>query len=226
MNCTNALRLVLFLAGVSLLSNSFYINLKAELAQYLISSSWQTHQSNQPARKPWPWADTYAIAKIEVHRLELVLYVMNDDTGESLAFGPGHIPQSAIPASNGHSMIAGHRDSHFDFIQHLKIGDKIVISNYLGKRQEYEIDHAYKMDVRVNSLIHYADENLLTLITCFPFNGLTPGGPLRWVVNASPVDKYHFGMVDASIIASTFNSSIEKDELTSINPGINEINFW
>lgn len=187
MKYSNQISALTFILALALLGNSMYMTLKAEFAQYLIASSWQSITTDQPAAKPWPWADTFAIAKIEVPRLKLELYVMNDDTGESLAFGPGHLPKTSLPASYGHSMIAGHRDSHFDFIKDLVVGDEIIIRNYLGEQKTYQIRDAYQMDTRTESLHHMPGSNLLTLITCYPFSDITTGGPLRWIVDASPV---------------------------------------
>jgi sortase A len=183
----NILSTLLLLAGSFMLSKSLYMNAKAELAQHLISSAWQSRQVGQPAFEAWPWSDTFAIAKFEVPRLGIEQYVMKDASGESLAFGPGHLPKSELPANFGHSMIAGHRDSHFDFIKNLELGDKIIVTNYLDKQITYLVKEAFEMDTRNESLILYPNNELLTLITCYPFNEITTGGPLRWIVEAEPV---------------------------------------
>lgn len=172
--------------GVVLIGKAFYMDAKAELAQYLINSAWQTHEEGQPAKKPWPWADTYAVAKIEVPRLNVVQYIMRDASGESLAFGPGHLTKSALPASTGHTMIAGHRDSHFEFIKNLTMGDIVIVSNYHNDRQFYRVSKAVEFDTRSEQL-NLTSQDKLTLITCYPFNELTPGGPLRWIVDAIPI---------------------------------------
>lgn len=179
--------ILIFLAGSVMVGQSFYMTAKAELAQYLIGSTWNSRQSDQPAAKPWPWADIHAVAKIEVPRLNITQYIMNDSSGEALAFGAGHLIKTALPAKNGHSMIAGHRDSHFEFLQHLSVGDQIIVSNYLGETQTYHVNSAYQLDIREDALMHYQDHSGLTLITCFPFNNLANQGPLRWIVEAEPI---------------------------------------
>ena len=172
--------------GIVFVGKAFYLDAKAELAQYLINSAWHSRVAGQPAAKPWPWADTYAVARIEVPRLQIVQYIMRDSSGESLAFGPGHLAESALPASVGHSMIAGHRDSHFEFIKNLIIGDTVVISNYQDNRQVYRVNKAVEFDTRTEQL-YLTNQDMLTLITCYPFNELVPGGPLRWIVDATPI---------------------------------------
>ena len=180
------LSILFLMMGTIFIGKAFYMDAKAELAQYLIDSAWHSREAGQPAAKPWPWADTYAVAKIEVPRLNIVQYIMRDASGESLAFGPGHLAQSALPASVGHSMVAGHRDSHFEFIKNLIIGDTVIISNYHNDRQSYRVNKAVEFDTRTEQL-NLTGQDMLTLITCYPFNELVPGGPLRWIVDATPV---------------------------------------
>ena len=178
---------LVFLTGLALFGQSIYITTKAQLAQYLISSAWESRPAGQAALKAWPWADTYSVAKIEVPHLAIEQYVMNDASGESLAFGPGHLPNSALPADRGHSMIAGHRDSHFDFIQHLQIGDDIVISNFKGDSIAYRVTNTHIMNAFEERLVLDNDSDMLSLITCYPFDSLTTNGPLRWIVEATPI---------------------------------------
>ena len=83
-------------------------------------------------------------------------------------------------------MVAGHRDSHFEFIKNLIIGDTVIISNYHNDRQSYRVNKAVEFDTRTEQL-NLTGQDMLTLITCYPFNDLVPGGPLRWIVDATPV---------------------------------------
>jgi len=185
MNRSKLLSILFLVIGAIFIGKAFYMDAKAELAQYLINSAWQSREAGQPAKKPWPWADTYAVAKIEVPRLNIVQYIMRDASGESLAFGPGHLAKSALPASAGHTMVAGHRDSHFEFIRDLKKGDIVIVSNYQNTQKHYRISSASQMDTRTEQLNLTAHDRL-TLITCYPFDELVPGGPLRWIVDAVP----------------------------------------
>lgn len=178
---------IMFFAGSSMVGKSFYMSAKAELAQVLIGKAWQARKADQPAANPWPWADIHAIAKIEIPRLKITQYIMNDSSGEALAFGAGHLPTTNLPAKSGHSMIAGHRDSHFEFLQFLSTGDKIIVTNYLGETQTYIVNSSYQIDVREDALVHHQDHSGITLITCFPFNNLASQGPLRWIVEAIAV---------------------------------------
>ena len=176
----------LFLGGALLLGQGFYMDVKAKVAQMLIAHSWQKRAAGSPPPKPWWWADTNAIAKLEVSRLNKTLFVMQDNSGESLAFGPGHLSGSADVSAQGHVMVAGHRDSHFKFLQHLSVGDIIKTTNHKMVTTQYRVKDMYVLNSKTDSLMQY-DHNQLTLITCYPFNGLLPGGPLRYIVDAQQI---------------------------------------
>lgn len=178
---------VVWVVGAWLLGQGLYMDTKAHVAQVLIASSWGDSQNqtadNRPPPKPWWWADTRAVAKMSVERLDKHVYIMQDDSGESLAFGPGHMPASAKPAKQGHVMVAGHRDSHFSFLQKIKVNDVIKTENYRGEKKHYRVTKLHVIDADKHDL-RLLDTNHLTLITCYPFDDFVPGGPLRFLVEA------------------------------------------
>ena len=187
LNVKRLINPALFLGGAMLLAQGLYMDVKAVVAQGLIAHSWQQRTAASPPPKPWWWADTKAIAKLEVKRLDKALYVMQDDSGQSLAFGPGHLNASAKVSEQGHVMIAGHRDSHFEFIQELEAGDIIETTNHQSTTVRYRVIDSVILDTSSQDLL-LQDEDLLSLITCFPFDGFVPGGPLRYIVNAQKIE--------------------------------------
>ena len=185
----------LFVAGALLLGQSFYMQAKSQLAQTLIAHSWQQAIDRQaidrdqellPA-KPWWWADTRAIARLEVPRLKQQVYIMQDSSGESLAFGPGHMTGSSHPGEEGHVMLAGHRDSHFAFLEQIEVGDVIHTQNYRTQHKRYRVTDLQVLNTNIDA-IQKLDANRLTLITCYPFKDWVPGGPLRYIVSAELID--------------------------------------
>lgn len=169
--------------GVTLFLNSGYMTLKAELAQYLIARNWHANLASGTAQKPWPWADTYVTAKLTFESLDKDRYVMVDTSGESLAFGPGFVLDGTFNQSQAGYAIAGHRDSHFEIIQNLKTNDEITLQRQDQTRIRFRVVSQSVIDSRYQGLAP-ADPSQLILITCYPFNGLVPGGPLRYVVTA------------------------------------------
>jgi sortase A len=167
-------------ASLVLLGNGVYIKAKAELAQWLIAKTWQQRTQHAEPQKPWPWADTKVVAQINVPRLGISQFVMQDASGESLAFGPGAV----IPVNDEHyHFIAGHRDTHFSYLDKLQVGDVVEIKSYKGTSVRYQITDSRVVDINNGPL--YVDEQSrgLALMTCWPMDSVVPGGPLRYVVS-------------------------------------------
>src|SRR5882757_3369108 len=63
------LPLLLALAGLILFGQGAYIHAKALLAQVLLERAFNTTIATGLQTKPWSWADTWPVARIEVKRL-------------------------------------------------------------------------------------------------------------------------------------------------------------
>ena len=105
------LAIIVCLLGLWQVSAGLWIHAKAQLAQILIESAWNKTLVDQHAHKPWPWADTWPVARM--HTADEELYILEGAQGNSLAFGPGHLQGSVLPGKKGISIIGGHRDTHF-----------------------------------------------------------------------------------------------------------------
>lgn len=165
------------------LINGSWIKLKAELSQFLLQRAWSETLSGEMEVKPWPWADSWPVARLMVERLGVDCIVMEGDSGEVLAFGPGHISRSSEPLAAGNCALVGHRDTSFSFLKDLQKGDRLILQDRSGKRLEYQVLSTHIK--RSKEL--YLQETLtpwLTLITCYPFEGINPGTEMRFVVFA------------------------------------------
>lgn len=167
------------LAVVVIISSghAIYLSGKAWLAQQLLYAAWEESDTTGLAAKPWPWADVHPAAVLDVPGLDIAQVVLNDHSGESLAFGPG-----MVETGSG-IVLAGHRDSHFAFLRSLKVGDQLNWRKAGEPRQSYRVTSTQVLDTRLQEEIVPPDD-ALTLITCFPFDSLSAGGPLRYVVVA------------------------------------------
>jgi sortase A len=158
-----------------------YIYAKAEVAQWLIADAWIESLQQHSSVKPWRWADTYPVAKISIRESEL--FVLSGATGRILAFGPGHIAKTALPGLPGNTAIAGHRDTHFALLEAIVIGESISMQTPSGtlnyKVVETRIVHQDQVE-----LLEQTEKNMLTLITCYPFNSISPNTELRYIVRA------------------------------------------
>ncbi len=164
--------------------DALWIPIKAEVAQFLLARSWQQTLAGEPNAKPWPWADTRAIAILEIPHLNLSEIVLEGSSGRNLAFGPTLVNASPIDKTKDR-ILSGHRDTHFNFLKDLKKGDLLRLITPSGTR-DYLVSWLEAIDSSQQNLV--IDENLerLTLMTCYPFNTATTGGPMRWVVTAIP----------------------------------------
>ena len=182
-----ATRLVIGLiavAGLWYSGQGLWIHAKAILAQQLLEQAWTRTQESGKPQAPWPWADTWPVARLRVPAHDIDLIVLAGDSGRSLAFGPGHTTGSALPGQTGSALISGHRDTHFRFLRDLAIGDVLLVDTRGGPHR-YRIDARQVIDQGHIRLDDRGEQ--LVLVTCYPFDALVPGGPLRYVVTASRV---------------------------------------
>ncbi len=178
------LLIVLPLCGMWQIGSASYIHAKAILAQVLLETAWDKTVHGQQEVKPWPWADTWPISRLDVPGLGIDRIVLAGASGSSLAFGPGHLFGSSLPGQQGNTVIAGHRDTHFRFLQDIQRGDLIQMQSLTGEIIQYEVTETIITDEKETEYIANTSENTLTLITCYPFNAIRPGGPLRYLVIA------------------------------------------
>ncbi|WP_260681515.1 class GN sortase [Aliiglaciecola sp. M165] len=170
-----------FCASLYLFGSSGYIHAKALLAQYLIADAWQESlQSGQPVA-PWSWADTYPVAALKIANKHL--YVLSGSSGRVLAFGPGHVSSTSLPGEQGNVVISGHRDTHFDVLETVKKADIIQMTSPAGTRS-YTVDEIRVAHYSQVEYLNDAGQDMLTLITCYPFDSITPDTPLRLIVRA------------------------------------------
>lgn len=173
-----------FLAGGSIAAKGAWIYLKAQTAQLLIARAWEANKYAESPISPWPWADTHVLARMRVPALEIEQFVLAGAHGQALAFGPGHLSGSTLPGEPGNSVIAGHRDTHFSFLRRLEQGDEIYFDVPDGRTIRYRVRRVWvTVDTDMRPVAERSDIHL-TLITCFPFDAMQAGGPLRFIVEA------------------------------------------
>ena len=159
------------------------IAVKAQAAQALLERAWARSRTSRKAVAPWPWADTATVARLSVPRLGIRRIVLAGASGSAMAFAPGHLRGTATPGEAGNVVIAGHRDTHFSFLRRIEEGDLILLEG-LAESRAYRVEAVAVVDETDLTPIAPAREARLTLVTCFPFGALEPGGPLRYVVSA------------------------------------------
>ncbi len=175
--------IVIILAGSLNVGTGTYIYTKAQLAQYLLNSAWTKTATGLKQVKPWKWADTYPVAKINFKGFKKEYIILAGANGRTMAFGPGHLSSTPLPGNNGNSVIVGHRDTHFKVLKNLDYGDVINIQTQ-SKNLSYRVSTTFIIDQKQTEIMQNDGEELLTLITCYPFDSPHARGPLRYVVQA------------------------------------------
>ncbi len=175
---------LLLILGIWQLGGGLYIHAKAVVAQMLLQQAWDRTLEGEARARPWPWADTWPVARIRVPRLQVDQLVLAGASGRSLAFGPGHVDGTAAPGSDGNLVISGHRDTHFSWLARVKDGDEIILELPDGGRRNYQVVAQSIHHESATGLLEQSGFPMLRLITCYPFDAIMPGGPLRFVVTA------------------------------------------
>ncbi|MBR0869683.1 class GN sortase [Bradyrhizobium tropiciagri] len=179
--------LVLALLGLILFGQGTYIHAKALLAQVLLERAFaRTIATGHPV-KPWSWADTWPVAKIEVERLHASTIVLAGSSGQALAFGPGHVEQTVDAGERGVAVYSAHRDTHFRFLKDVAIGDEIDVTRSDGKTFRYRADGSSIVRFDQSGIDPLTDRHELVLSTCWPFDALT-SGPERYLLHATLIE--------------------------------------
>ena len=172
------------LTAAVFLMDALWIPVKAELAQHLLERAWLRTLAGEPNAKPWPWADTRAVAILEIPRLGLREVVLEGSSGRNLAFGPTLVNPTRLDET-ADRILSGHRDTHFSFVKDLKTGDLLRLRTTKEIR-DYRVSWQETVDSRQQQLVIDDNVERLTLLTCYPFDATTSGGPLRRIVTAIP----------------------------------------
>jgi sortase A len=134
----------------------------------------------------YPFGEPLARLRIPVAQIDCVVFGGSDQA--TLEKGPGHVPGTALPGSDGppnNCVITAHRDSHFRHLGWLQKGHTIQMQTLAGE-MTYRIVERRIVKPDAVSVLAATPEPRLTLITCYPFNYIGPA-PERLVLIAIPV---------------------------------------
>lgn len=181
---TTAVVAVLLLAGFWQTGSGAWIYVKAQLAQVLLQRAWAGTLNGSTHAKPWPWADTWPIARLTVPRLGIDQIVLEGAYGRTLAFGPGRFESTEQLEGSGSIILTGHRDTHFRFLEHLRSGESVMVQARTGTWHRFTVRDHRIVDARTASIRPDEDGTRLVLVTCYPFDAIKPNTPFRYIVTA------------------------------------------
>ena len=174
----------LVLLGLWQTGSGAWIYVKAQLAQVLLQRAWAGTLAGQQDVKPWPWADTWPVARLVVPSLDIDQIVLAGAHGRTLAFGPGRLESGSSAKDGGTMILTGHRDTHFQFLERLHGGELLLLQTRTGQWQRFTVRDGQIVDSRIASILTDEEGALLILVTCYPFRTLNPNQPFRYVVTA------------------------------------------
>ncbi len=180
------LALFIMLAGIILLLQGGFTVAKAHLSQTLLQQSWDKTLGSQDNTRPWPWADTWPVAKIQAPRLGKSNIVLAEAGGEALAFGPSLLNAGGRPGKAEDILISAHKNTHFSWLKDLKSGDTLTLQDPTGDEKSYQVTGMQVVRFDASGISAQNKGNRLALITCYPFDAGF-GGPLRYIVWAEAV---------------------------------------
>ena len=179
------LALILLLGGGYFGVQVFKIELKARVAQVLLQYAWHKTIKTGEEHRPWKSFDGTPILRLTIPRHEVDQIVLAGTSGQALAFGPAFHEESVLPGKGGTTVLSSHRDSHGIYIKQLQKGDIIKLQDRFKQWHSYSVKDFSILNVKTDVISTVNTEEVLLIITCYPFNALTSGTSLRYVVSAS-----------------------------------------
>ena len=172
--------------GLALCAQGLWIPAKAAIAQVLLERAFDRSLATGRPVKPWPWADTWPVARISFPRLRRAVIVLDGASGQALAFGPGHVAGTPDAGERGTAVYAAHRDTHFALLGQLKAGDEIAVQRIDGRQARFRVAGGQVVRWDASGVDPHGPGRALVLATCWPLDAKRHG-PLRYLVWARPV---------------------------------------
>jgi sortase A len=122
------------------------------------------------------------IGSLDIPRLRLSAMIAEGDDDATLKVAIGHLPDTALPWHEGNSVLAGHRDTFFRPLQHIRVGDELRVSTVHGDFR-YQVRETMVVGPNDVWVLDPTDRPALTLITCYPFSYIGKA-PRRFIVRA------------------------------------------
>lgn len=130
---------ILLVIGCFQLGSGIKIASKAWLSEYLIEQAWSRTLAGESNVQPWPWADTWPVAELNIPKLDVSQVVLSGDSGRVLAFGPGMSRYIDAGLAREMTFVSGHRDTHFYFLKDIQNEDTFSLKTAEGKTQYYRV---------------------------------------------------------------------------------------
>ncbi len=180
---------LLIAAGLILVSVSLYqifdgkrqVSLALGEAQTLVENTDRTIQTPDNFVK----ISGDVIGVFKVPKLEMELPILEGTDEPQLAKGVGRMVGTKYPGQDGQILLSGHRDTVFQRVGELVVGDEITVQMEYGEFT-YVVKDTYIVDADDRTVIDSTiSEQVLTVTTCYPFR-YVGNAPQRYIIDAVP----------------------------------------
>ena len=125
------------------------------------------------------------IGRIEVARVGLSAMVVEGTDDATLRRAAGHIRGTTVPGQPGNIGIAAHRDTFFRPLRNVRVNDIVTLTTLKGEYR-YRVVSTRVVSPDEVSVLNSTGEEILTLVSCYPFYFVGPA-PNRFIVRAERV---------------------------------------
>ena len=157
--------------------------MRAGLSEKYLSKPAAFHSNDATSTKIPVQGDLIGTLTIAALRATLPIYEGTDDN--SLKKGVGHFIGSVMPGVQDNSVLSGHRDSVFQHLGALKLGELLVVNTASGTFT-YKIIKFRIVGADDRTVIVPTPSAILTLTTCYPFI-FVGHAPKRFIVSAAMI---------------------------------------
>jgi sortase A len=184
---TRGPRAIRIAAGVFLAAGLLALGYVAEaVVDTAVYQTTARHRFEQERRDPAAPARVLGpggiVGEVKIARVGLSAVVVQGDSALILRRAVGHLPGSALPGQPGNVVLAGHRDTFFQSLRQVRVGDLIAMETS-GGEFEYRVESTTVVSPGHVEVLEPTPRPTLTLITCYPF-GYLGAAPERFIVRA------------------------------------------
>lgn len=182
-------RNIFFTLGILALSYVCYVLLDAH--RYQAEQAQRFEHAVKEARPvraeslALPVSEGDLLGRIEISRVGLTAMVQEGVDEGTLSRAVGHIPGTSLPGQRGNVALAGHRDSFFRELRHIRLDDEITLATLKGIYR-YRVETTRVVAPEETEVLADAGYDRLTLVTCYPFN-FVGSAPKRFIVSARKI---------------------------------------
>lgn len=130
-------------------------------------------------------AEGALLGRIEIKSVGLSAMIQEGVAEETLGRAVGHILGTSMPEQHGNIALAAHRDTFFRGLRNIRLNDEIILTTTSGKVR-YRVVFTQVVEPEDTSVLRASEEDILTLVTCYPFN-FVGTAPKRFIVRAHKV---------------------------------------